>query len=134
MSSITDVSNSEVEVDSSKEQLQKQEKQASIDRVRRELIAMVMRQTDYSEEVAIEKLTEYNGNYEKVIRDYLVGTPIVQPTVKEQSLNQRVFGEIRSYMDDASSAYYKKKEAMELRQLAMQQKQLGDKHNTDDTE
>ena len=134
MSSIPDVSNSEVKVDSSKEQLQKQEKQASIERVRKELIAMVMRQTDYSEEIAIEKLTEYKGNFEKVIRDYLIGTPIVEPTVKDQSLNQRVFGEIRSYMDEASSAYYKKKEAMEIRQRAMQERQLDDKNDTDDTE
>ena len=134
MSSIPDVSNSEVKVDSSKEQLQKQEKQASIERVRKELIAMVMRQTDYSEEIAIEKLTEYKGNFEKVIRDYLIGTPIVEPTVKDQSLNQRVFGEIRSYMDEASSAYYKKNEAMEIRQRAMQERQLDDKNDTDDTE
>ena len=134
MSSIPDVSNSEVKVDSSKEQLQKQEKQASIERVRKELIAMVMRQTDYSKEIAIEKLTEYKGNFEKVIRDYLIGTPIVEPTVKDQSLNQRVFGEIRSYMDEASSAYYKKKEAMEIRQRAMQERQLDDKNDTDDTE
>ena len=134
MSSIPDVSNSEVKVDSSKEQLQKQEKQASIERVRKELIAMVMRQTDYTEEIAIEKLTEYKGNFEKVIRDYLIGTPIVEPTVKDQSLNQRVFGEIRSYMDEASSAYYKKKEAMEIRQRAMQERQLDDKNDTDDSE
>ena len=134
MSSIPDVSNSEVKIDCSKEQLQKQEKQATIERVRKELIAMVMRQTDYSEEIAIEKLTEYKGNFEKVIRDYLIGTPIVEPTVKDQSLNQRVFGEIRSYMDEASSAYYKKKEAMEIRQRAMQERQLDDKNDTDDTE
>ena len=104
MSSTPDVSNSEVKVDSSKEQLQKQEKQASIERIKKELIAMVMRQTDYTEEIAIEKLTEHKGNFEKVIRDYLIGTPIVEPTVKDQSLNQRVFGEKRSYMDEASSA------------------------------
>ena len=132
MSSTPDVSNSEVKVDSSKEQLQKQEKQASIERIKKELIAMVMRQTDYTEEIAIEKLTEHKGNFEKVIRDYLIGTPIVEPTVKDQSLNQRVFGEIRSYMDEASSAYYKKKEAMELRQRLIEEKQANEIQKKDD--
>ena len=35
----------------------------------------------------------------------------------DKTVNQRVFGQIRSYMDGASADYYKKKEAMEQRQL-----------------
>ena len=35
--------------------------------IQRELIKMVVRQTDYSQEKAIEKLEEHNNDYMKVI-------------------------------------------------------------------
>jgi hypothetical protein len=116
MSAESDVSN--CVVSSSTQQLEKAraERHAKLERVRKELIAMVMRQTDYDETTAVQKLEEHKGNFDSVIRDYLVGTSVVEPPSEERSINQRMFGEIRSYMDEASSAYYRKKEAMELRQ------------------
>lgn len=116
MSADSDVSNCVISSSTPDLEKARAERQAKLERVRKELIAMVMRQTDYDETTAVQKLEEHKGNFDSVIRDYLVGTPVVEPPSEERSINQRMFGEIRSYMDEASSAYYRKKEAMELRQ------------------
>ena len=67
----------------------------------KEVINLVMRQTNYTEEKTINKLKEWNNNYIKVIKEYL--NPEFNKKVKKEetrTLNQQMMGEIRTFMDD----------------------------------
>lgn len=67
---------------------------------REDNVALVMRHTDYDEDVARRKLEVHGYDCDKVVREYLSGTAIVaQVTPSKASTNQRVFAEIRGYMD-----------------------------------
>ena len=73
-----------------------------MDKVReKEIINLVMRQTDYTEEQVKEKLKKWNNNYINVIKEYL--DPNFNKKVKKtesKTLNQQMMGEIRNLMDD----------------------------------
>ena len=65
------------------------------------LIEMVMRNTDYTEAQAQEKLVAHNNDITCVIREYLSGTPVESIVLDEsKSTNQRVYQEIRQYLDE----------------------------------
>ena len=67
----------------------------------KEVINLVMRQTDYTEEQAKEKLKKWNNNYINVIKEYLnPDFQTVKKKEKPKTLNQQMLGEIRSFMDD----------------------------------
>ena len=75
-----------------------------------EFIEQVCRQTDYSRDLAISKLAEYEQDVVKVVREYLTGSSIKKEVVKKMtSVNQQIYTEIRTMMDDASLAYEKSK-------------------------
>ena len=59
------------------------------------LVSTVVMQTDYTREVAVEKLKEFNYDCMNVIRDYL-GTS--KKKVKSKSLNQEIYSEIRHHL------------------------------------
>ena len=67
----------------------------------KEVINLVMRQTDYTEEEAKTMLKKWNNNYINVIKEYL-NPDFDQPTKKSnpKTLNQQMMGEIRQFMDD----------------------------------
>ena len=70
-----------------------------------EKIAIVLRQTTYTETEAKEKLEDQDWDTEKVIRVYLCGRPIQQEEANSKpktSLNQMMYSEIRNYMDSNS--------------------------------
>ena len=68
-----------------------------------EKIAIVLRQTTYTETEAKERLEEHDWDTEKVIRLYLCGEPLQQEAPKTKlSLNQMMYSEIRNYMDSNS--------------------------------
>lgn len=84
---------------------------------------VVMRQTDYNVEQAIEKLKEFNYDVVLVVRDFMgLNTKKTENTVK--SINQQIYGEIRHMMDDAASKYRLKKEAEEKREKILEQKRI----------
>jgi len=64
-------------------------------------IEIIMRQTDYTYEETRNKLQLYNNNITEVIRLYLKpetsGTPEIKPQL---SMNQQIYKEIRSLMDE----------------------------------
>lgn len=66
------------------------------------LCELVIRQTDYDSETAIAKLNEFDMDVEAVIRDYLGPAPRTRSPRK--SLNQRIYKEIRSFMNCADHA------------------------------
>jgi anion-transporting ArsA/GET3 family ATPase len=75
---------------------------------------VIMRQTDYNEEKALEKLKEHDLNVVSVVHEYL-GVKSIEKK-DDRTTNQKVFGEFRRFLDEASSTYYKKQEAENQRQ------------------
>ena len=80
---------------------------------------IVMRQTDYDEETADEKLTIHNYDVVAVVRDFMNPIPLVTDTNNSvvESVNQQIYGEIRGMMDNASWKYRKNKEYEEKKEL-----------------
>jgi hypothetical protein len=74
-------------------------------------IEMIMRQTNYDQTTAREKLTEHQNDVMRVIREYLKGGKTEQPTVTKLSTNQQIYKEIRGMMDDAAKTYLVKRDA-----------------------
>ena len=67
-----------------------------------ELIEIVMRQTDYDRENAYLKLKEFNGDYEKVIKNYLgIQNKDNNDEISDKSTNQKIFNHIRDFMDNS---------------------------------
>ena len=97
--------------------LQGDELKAAIQKEFREhAIAFIVRQTDYTEEVAAERLDELKDPV-KVVQSYL-GVNINVEDVKEpepKSKNQIKYGEIRKLMDAGAKQYNTQKELNERR-------------------
>ena len=70
-------------------------------------IDLILRQTDYTREIVLEKLAKHENDTMKVIREFMGIT--TKPMEKKISVNQQVFKEIRSMMDDASKTYHQSK-------------------------
>ena len=63
-------------------------------------IQIVMRQTDYTEEKAREKLGEFSFDEIAVIRDYF-GIYEKKMSEKISSVNQAIYKQLRGYLDGA---------------------------------
>ena len=68
-----------------------------------ELIQIILRQTDYIEEIAREKLIENNGNHILVIKKYMGLDDKKQEPVK--SLNQEIYKQLRYKLDSSMKEY-----------------------------
>ena len=100
-----------------------------------ETCLVVMRQTDYSEEKALEKLKEHDMVALTVVKEYM-GIPLKKQK-KDLTANQAVFREFRTFLDEACSSYYKQKELeqekqnyMQKRMIEMQKQKQNDKLKT----
>ena len=85
-------------------------------------LALIKSQTNYTEEEAIEKLKQWDGNYMNVIKEYL--NPDFQkkkPKQQKKSTNELMMGEIRNFMDTANSEFLKRKEIEKLKQEKMKE-------------
>lgn len=93
--------------------------------VKKNLINVVMRQTDYDEKMAEAKLEEYNYDVMGVVRNYMNPDYINNTQNNEDTIvtnvHQQKFIEIRKMMDDASNRHRKQKEMEEYRQQMQQQ-------------
>ena len=65
-----------------------------------QIIDIVVRQTDYTREIAYEKLKKENGDYIKVIKEYMGVKE--KPELVCKSTNQKIFNEIRNFMDNST--------------------------------
>lgn len=83
----------------------------------REIIKLVCRQTDYTNEIAKEHLEKNNYNYLKVIKNYMNPTPQQPktPTINK-SVNQKIYTELRNFMDYGCRQYELKKQLNKKRQ------------------
>lgn len=85
----------------------------------KESCSVVMRQTDYDEETANLKLIEHDLNVMAVVKEYLGIKDIVE--VDNRTTNQKVFGEFRKFLDDASTRFYQQRELEKQKQAQQQQ-------------
>jgi len=72
-----------------------------------ENIDIVLRQTNYTKEIAIQKLEAHNNSAIDVIKDYMG----IKPTEKKapiKSLNQEIYRQIRTKLDTSMSEYREK--------------------------
>ena len=93
---------------------------------KKEIINLICRQTDYTSEKANERLVFWKQNYLYVLKEYM--NPNFDPKLKtttSQSMNQRVFGEIRNFMDQGEKllAFRKKKQKYIQRLNALKEEQ-----------
>jgi hypothetical protein len=111
-------------MDISGEELMKQRAEAmemQIATRRKAMIELIMRQTDYTEEVARIKLEDWKNNYLHVIKEYM--NPNFQDKLETptSTKNQMIYGEIRNFMDDVNKQQLQRKrqaEQLEQRKAA----------------
>jgi len=77
---------------------------------KKEIIGLVIRQTNYSHETAIEKLNYWDGNHLNVIKEYLNPNFNKKKEEKKISTNQKIIKGIRNYMDNIAIQYEKRKQ------------------------
>jgi hypothetical protein len=101
------------------------EKSTTIDSIRK-----IMSQTTYNEEVAREKLDQFNGDFMRVIRDYM-GIPEKRTTKPIKSLNQEIYKQIRHTLDTAMTEH-RQKNPLDLEQATknLQESEDRQKGNT----
>jgi hypothetical protein len=78
-------------------------------------IQIILRQTDYNEEYAREKLKEHNYNEISVIKSYLGVTEKKAPPVK--SVNQEIYRQLRSRLDTNMRDYQVRVEKGEAKKI-----------------
>ena len=79
-------------------------------------INIVVSQTNYDLETAKKKLKEWDNDYELVIKEYLNPNFMKKKEKKKElSLNQKIMGEIRDFMDECNVSYDKKRKERRLK-------------------
>ena len=79
-------------------------------------VQMIMRQTDYNEEKAIEKLKLFGYDEIAVIKDYMGITEKKAPT-KITSVNQAIYKQLRTHLDTAMSNYRERVDKGEVKKV-----------------
>jgi hypothetical protein len=79
-------------------------------------IQVILRQTNYSEEEAREKLKEQNYDHLKVIKGYLGLTEKKAPTEKK-SVNQEIYRQLRHKLDSNMRDYHTRVENGEVKKV-----------------
>tara|TARA_B100001769_G_scaffold271065_1_gene263271 strand:- start:11376 stop:11744 length:369 start_codon:yes stop_codon:yes gene_type:complete len=91
--------------------------------IKKNLIQVVIRQTDYDVETAERNLIKFNYNVSDVIRNYMIpnyDNNKVEDTIVT-NVHQQKFTEIRNMMDDASSRYRKQQQQEEYNNIMRKQ-------------
>lgn len=72
-----------------------------------ENVAIILRQTDLTEDDVKKRLESHNGDYVKVLEEYYGIKKIVKTP---STINQLIYKEIRTVMDDAAFRFYNARE------------------------
>lgn len=80
-----------------------------------EKVQIILRQTDYSEEDAREKLKEFNYDEVSVIRNYFGIKE--KPSKPVKSVNQAIYRQLRSHLDSAMCGYRERVDKGEAKNL-----------------
>jgi len=79
-------------------------------------IEIVMRQTDYTKEMAREKLGEFEFDEMAVIRDYF-GIAEKKAPEKVSSVNQAIYKQLRGHLDGAMRNYRERVDKGEVKKI-----------------
>ena len=91
-----------------------------------ETIRKIMAQTTYTEEIALQKLNEFNGDFMRVLKDYM-GVPEKKNTKKIKSLNQEIYKQIRTNLDKAMTDH-REKNPLDIEQATQNLKESEERH------
>ena len=80
-------------------------------------VEIIMRQTDYNEEKAIEKLKLFNFNEIDVIRDYFGISEKKEKIQEVKSVNQTIYKQIRGHLDGAMRDYHDRVNKGEVKKI-----------------
>ena len=100
-----------------RERFEKEDKLAFFEQGIDDACEKIMRQTDYSREVSFQKLKEHDMDIMAVVRQWMGVETIQKP---DRTSNQMIFDEFRTFLDDASRDYYKRKEQEKAREEYIQ--------------
>jgi len=89
--------------------LDKNETESKDDQKINQDIDIVLRQTNYTKEVAIQKLEEHNNNTINVIKEYM-GVKPAEKKAPIKSLNQEIYRQIRIKLDTSMDEYRAKQD------------------------
>lgn len=81
-----------------------------MDKRKDEIVKLVVSQTNYDSEKALERLIYWNGNYLNVIKEYL--NPDFNKKVEvvdNRTVNQKMMSGYRNFMDDVYNKYHNRK-------------------------
>jgi len=82
-----------------------------------EKVQKIMRQTDYSQEIATEKLKEYGFDEIATIKAYL-GVPEKKNSIsKVKSVNQEIYKQLRNKLDSSMRDYQGRVERGEVKKV-----------------
>ena len=73
-------------------------------------IDIICRQTTYTREEAQEKLEAHSNNISSVLKEYL---GVTTKPEKKTSINQQIYGELITFMDNINEQYEKRKAKQE---------------------
>ena len=93
----------------------KEKRRQEIETRKNQLVEILMRQTDYSREVAFKELEEADFNVSKAVKKYMNPqnkTP--NEKINPTTTNQKIYKEIRDFMDKGSADYERRKEYSKL--------------------
>jgi len=90
-------------------------------------LTTVLTQTNYTQEEAIIKLKFHNGDYMKVIREFM-GIPEKKQESKTKSVNQEIYRQIRHRLD-ASMQEYREKNPINIDQVVQNFTEADEKLN-----
>ena len=79
-------------------------------------IQKILRQTDYSEDIARMKLIQFNYNEIDVIRDYF-GITEKKAQEKVTSINQAIYKQLRTHLDGAMNDYRERVDKGEAKKI-----------------
>ena len=68
-------------------------------------LSLIMRQTNYDEATAQQKMLEHNNDVMQVLREYMTPAKPIKVCTTKLSVNQQIYKEIRGMMDDAAKRY-----------------------------
>ena len=98
-------------------------REEAIEKVKAQCLDVLLKQTTWTEEEALEKLEANKYNVKACVRIFMGLPPLKEVSDTHSSLNQGIFSEIRGMMDEASERHERKKryeEQMAIKQAQMQ--------------
>lgn len=91
-----------------------------------DIVRKIIAQTNYNEEIAIQKLYQFNGDFMKVLKDYM-GIPEKKPNKQIKSLNQEIYKQIRNNLDTAMSKH-RENNPLNIEQATQNLKESEERH------